>query len=120
MAKLKTWQYKNRKKPRKYRTSLGTTDYDIPMFGYRSALIILLVTFLALLIIPAICDLINVNYHLPTVILGGLCSGFLVSFSQFFIERKIGICRSFWIVGGLLSLFVAMMLFLLIYAGIIM
>ena len=47
MAKLKTWQYKNRKKPRKYRTSLGTTDYDIPMFGYRSALIILLVTFLA-------------------------------------------------------------------------
>lgn len=63
MAKLKTWQYKNRKKPRKYRTSLGTTDYDIPMFGYRSALIILLVTFLALLIIPAICDLINVNYH---------------------------------------------------------
>ena len=49
MAKLKTWQYKNRKKPRKYRTSLGTTDYDIPMFGYRSALIILLVTFLALL-----------------------------------------------------------------------
>lgn len=120
MAKLRTWQLKNSKKPKQYKTSLGSTDYDIPMFGYRSALIILLVTFISLLLIPMICDVVNVNDKLPTVIFGGLLSGFSVSYSQFFIERDKGLCKNFWLVGGLLSLFVALLIFLVLFSGIMM
>ena len=42
MATLKTWKTKNNKdKDRKYKRSVGVTDYDIPYFSYRSAFIIL-------------------------------------------------------------------------------
>lgn len=120
MAKLKTWQIKNSKKARNYRTSLGITDYDIPMFGYRSALLILAVTFFALCFVPFICSAIHIDYRMPTIIFGGVLSGFSVAYSQFFIERKKGICSSFWMVGGLLSLFVMILIFLVIYAGVLM
>ena len=36
---MKTWQTKGKNKC--YQTSLGTTDFDIPMFGYRSAFLII-------------------------------------------------------------------------------
>lgn len=119
MAKLRTWQVKNKNMKRKYKSSVGMTDYDIPVFGYRSALIILLATFISLLAIPPICDWIGIDYRLPTVVLGGVISGFSVSFTQFFIERKAGLCKSFWIVGALLSVFVALLIFLVVYVGII-
>ena len=120
MAKLRTWEYKNKKRPRKYHTSMGITDYDIPMFGYRSALVILFSTFLPLLVVPTLCDAIGIDYRMLTVIITGLCSGFSVAYSQFFIERKEGVCRSFWIVGGLLSVFIALLIFLLVYMGVIL
>lgn len=120
MAKLRTWQLKNNKKTKEYKTSLGSTDYDIPMFGYRSSFIILVVTFISLFLIPMLCGVIGINDKLPTVLLGGLISGFAVAYSQFFIERDKGLCRNFWIVGGLLSFFVALLIFLVVYSGILM
>lgn len=119
MAKLRTWQVKNKNMNREYKSSAGMTDYDIPVFGYRSALIILLITFVSLFVIPQICEWIGIDYRFPTIIFGSMISGFSVAFSQFFIERKTGICKSFWIVGSLLSVFVALLIFIVIYAGII-
>lgn len=119
MAKLRTWEVKNKNMKRKYKSSVGMTDYDIPVFGYKSALIILLVTFISLLVIPTVCDWIGIDHRFPTVVLGGLISGFSVSFTQFFIERKTGLCKSFWVVGALLSVFVALLIFLVVYAGVI-
>ena len=45
MAKLRTWQVKNKNMKRKYNSSVGMTDHDIPVFGHRSALLILLIKF---------------------------------------------------------------------------
>lgn len=120
MAKLRSWKLKNDKQQKQYKTALGSTDYDIPMFGYRSSLLILMITFMTLLMIPALCNAIGMNYRLPTVIISALCSGFSVAYSQFFIERKKGLCKGFWMVGALLSLFVGMLVFLVIFSGILM
>lgn len=120
MAKLRSWKLKNDNQHKQYKTALGSTDYDIPMFGYRSALLILIITFGSLLLIPAVCNMIGINYRLPTVILCAICSGFSVAYSQFFIERKIGISKGFWVVGGLLSIFIGILIFLVIFSGILM
>ena len=119
MAKLKTWQVKNKNMKRNYHSSVGMTDYDIPVFGYRSALLILVVTFASLMLIPQLCEWIGIDYRLPTVLLGGAISGFSVAFSQYFIERKTGLCKAFWVVGCLLTVFVSFLIFLVIYAGVI-
>lgn len=119
MAKLRTWQVKNKNMKRKYKSSVGMTDYDIPVFGYRSALLILLITFGSLLLVPQLCEWLRIDYRLPTVLFGGIISGFSVAFSQFFIETKTCLCKSFWIVGALLSVFVSFLIFLVVYAGVI-
>lgn len=121
MATLKTWKTKNNKdKDRKYKRSVGVTDYDIPYFSYRSAFIILIMTLIPLFVIPFVCDLINIDFRIPTILLGGLISGFTTAYVQFFIERDTGFCRSFWIVGALLSCFIGLLIFFLIYGGILM
>ncbi len=72
MAELKTWQVKNKDMQRKYRSSAGVTDYDIPIFGYKSAFLILIVTFGSLFLIPQACEWMKIDYRLPTVLFGGL------------------------------------------------
>lgn len=111
--KLRTWQVKNKNKNRKYRTSLGITDYDIPMFGYKSALFIVSIIFAILIFVPIISRLIGLNYKLMTTIIGGIGVGFSVSYAQFFIEQKKGVCKAFWIVGILISLFVGLIILII-------
>lgn len=95
------------------------TDNKIPKFGYKSSFIILICTFLSVFIVPYICNILSFDYHMPTVIIGGLCAGFSAVYTQFFIERKKGFSKNFFIVGGLLSLFSGLIIFLVVYAGII-
>ena len=40
MSKFRKWNVKNLEQSKNYKTALGTTDYDIPMFGYKSVLLI--------------------------------------------------------------------------------
>ena len=40
MARFRKWTVKNMEQNKKYKTSLGITDYDIPMFGYKSITLI--------------------------------------------------------------------------------
>lgn len=120
MAKVVKWENKNKKGNHEYHSVMGQTDYDIPVFGYKSSFIILISIVLTLFIIPMICDAIHIDYRMPTVILGGLASGFSAVYTQFFIERKKGFTKSFWVVGTLLSLFCGMIIFVLVYTGIVL
>ncbi len=121
MAKSVKWQSMNQKhKTGAERSCVYQTDYDIPRFGYKSSFIILLSTLFTLFIVPLSCEYIGMDYRMPTIVLGGLAAGFSAVYTQFFIERKKGFTKHFWIVGGLLSLFSAMLIFVVVYAGIIM
>ena len=72
----------------------GITDYDIPMFGFKSALLILVNGFTYL----------HIDFRLPNALISGLACGLSVAYSQYFIERKEGLCKNFWLVTGLFSL----------------
>jgi hypothetical protein len=107
MMTAKRWQTKE-EKDKKYHTSMGTTDYDIPMFGLRSAFLIAIVMIGSLLIMT----LLNAP-KLLTGITVGILTGFTVAYSQYFIETKQGFTKKFWLVFGLLSAAVfCMVLFL--------
>lgn len=114
---FRAWKVKNTGDEKKYHTAHGSTDFDIPMFGYKSAFLILSVTFGVILLVPWICCWIGIDYRPVTAVFGGLCSGFSVSYSQFFIERDKGICPSFWVVGSLMSLFSGLIIMILVYTG---
>lgn len=90
-------------KNRKYKNMFGVTDYDIPMFGFKSALLIFLLTTISLFLCVHVSDLLSINSCLPTATITGLVAGFSVAFSQFFIERKTGVCKNFWIVAAIFS-----------------
>lgn len=116
MVKTAKWETKKAKKTNQ-KNFLGDTDYDIPRFGYKSSFIILITTLLTLFIVPFVCELLKIDYRMPTVIICGAAAGFSTAYTQFFIERDLKINRSFWIVGTLLSLFSAMLIFMLVYMG---
>lgn len=109
-----------RPKAYKYNTKVGGTDYNIPVFGYKSAFIILIATFIPLLVVPNVCSMLKIDYRILTILLTGLVSGFSVAYTQFFIERKLGATKYFWIVGSLVSLFAAVLVFILIYDGVLL
>ena len=82
MVKFRKWTVKNVDQKKQYKTALGTTDYDIPMFGYKSVLLIIASIVLSMFVIPAICDLVHIDFKWPFVICGALIAGFSVSFSD--------------------------------------
>ncbi len=114
---FRVWEVKNRDRKKQYGTALGSTDFDIPMFGYKSALLVLTVIFGVILAVPWICYGIGIDYRPVTVILGGLGAGFSASYAQFFIESGKGLCRLFWVVGGFLSVFAGVVILILVYTG---
>ena len=120
MAKSVKWQNKAKTENHQYKSVMGETDYDIPTFGYKSSFIVILSIIFSLFIVPFCCDALGVDYRLPTVIIGGLVSGFSAVYAQFFIQSKKGICKSFWVVGSLLSVFSAGIIAALVYTGVMM
>lgn len=87
-----------------YKNVFGITDYDIPMFGFKSALFILVMTMISLLACINFFHYLNIDFRLPNAIISGIVCGFSVAYSQFFIERKKGLCKNFWIVGIVMSI----------------
>ena len=88
------WQVKEEEK-KDYKTSIGRTDYNIPMIGYKSAIFIFIAGITTVFAVPYLMQLIFNDYRLPTVLLSGLIMGFSVSFSQYYIDRKSSLIRSF-------------------------
>lgn len=120
MAKFRKWTVKNVDQKKQYKTAMGTTDYDIPMFGYKSVLLIIASIVLSMFVIPAICDLVHIDFKWPFVICGGLVAGFTVSFSQFFVNSKKGITQAFWWVGGIWSIVIGIIYYFIVMTGVIL
>lgn len=78
---------------KEYKNIFGKTDYDIPMFGFKSALFILMTTMLSLLICINILNYLKIDFRIPNALISGIVCGFSVAYSQFFIERKKGVCK---------------------------
>lgn len=114
---LRVWEVKNQDQPKQYQTALGSTDYDIPMFGYRSAFLVLGAVFGSILLVPLICSALSLDWRLWTVVLSGVIGGFSIGYAQFFIERKKGLCRNFWIVSILMGLCISLIVFIGMYSG---
>ena len=120
MAKFRKWTVKNVDQKKQYKTAMGTTDYDIPMFGYKSVLFIIATMVMSMFVIPAICDLIHIDFKWPFVIIGGLIAGFSVSFSQYFVNSKKGITKAFWWVGGICSIVIVIIYYFILITGLIL
>ena len=120
MAKFRKWTVKNVDQKKQYKTAMGTTDYDIPMFGYKSVLLIIAAMVVSMFVIPAICDLIHIDFRWPFVIIGGLIAGFSVSFSQYFVNSKIGIIKSFWLIGLIWSILIGIIYYFIVMTGVIL
>lgn len=114
---MNRWQTKGSKK--KYKTSLGTTDYDIPMFNYKSSFMIMFSLFFTLFFVTFICQSLKINESVPMIVFGGLAGGLSVAYSQFFIVRKVGLCKQFYVVATLVSLLSATILGLVYFAGVL-
>ena len=109
---MKRYVVKNEKN-KTYKNMFGVTDYDIPMFGFKSALFILMTTMLSLLICINILNYLKIDFRIPNALISGIVCGFSVAYSQFFIERKKGVCKNFWIVGTIFSLIAFMVIFMI-------
>lgn len=120
MAKFRKWTVKNTDQKKQYKTAMGTTDYDIPMFGYKSVLFIIATMVISMFVIPAICDLIHIDFKWPFVIIGGLIAGFSVSFSQYFVNSKKGFTKAFWWVGGIWSIVIGIIYYFIVMTGVIL
>ena len=83
------------------------------MFGLKSALFILMTTMLSLLICINILNYLKIDFRIPNALISGIVCGFSVAYSQFFIERKKGVCKNFWIVGTIFSLIAFMVIFMI-------
>ena len=120
MAKFRKWTVKNVDQKKQYKTAMGTTDYDIPMFGYKSVLLIIAAMVVSMFVIPAICDLIHIDFRWPFVIIGGLIAGFSVAISQYFVNSKKGNTRAFWWVGGIWSFVIGIIYYFIVMTGVIL
>ena len=98
---------------KEYKNIFGKTDYDITMFWFKSSLFILMTTMLSLLICINILNYLKIDFRIPNALISGIVCGFSVAYSQFFIERKKGVCKNFWIVGTIFSLIAFMVIFMI-------
>ena len=98
---------------KEYKNIFVKTDYDIPMFGFKSALFILMTTMLSLLICINILNYLKIDFRIPNALISDIVCGFIVAYSQFFIDRKKGVCKNFWIVGTIFSLIAFMVIFMI-------
>ena len=73
------------------------TDYDIPSFGFKSALVILAGAVGGTIIFPLLLSLVGVSTNFSIMIGNTFITSFGIAYSRFFIESKKGVCRSFWL-----------------------
>ena len=80
------------------------TDYDIPTFGFKSALVIILGAIIATIVLPIFLGIFGVSLNLSIVLGNTFITSLAIAYSRFFIESKRGYCKAFWINYGLFAL----------------
>lgn len=88
---MNKWESKNPNEKKNHNV-YGTTDYNIPMFSYKSALLIVGVTFLLTI---AVIYLTNSNRQAIILTLA-LSLSLTTSYSQFFIDTNRKLCKHFY------------------------
>ena len=73
---------------KEYKNIFGKTDYDIPMFGFKSALFILMTTMLSLLICINILNYLKIDFRIPNALISGIVCGFSVAIHNFLLSEK--------------------------------
>lgn len=75
---------------------VAKTDYDIPRFGIKSSLVLILSGIMSTLILPFLLSLVGIDKNISIVIGNTIILGFALAYCRFFIETKRGICKKFW------------------------
>lgn len=73
------------------------TDYDIPTFGYKSALVILFGAICGSIIFPWLLSFFGVSSNFSIMIGNTFITSFAIAYSRYFIESKKGKCKGFWL-----------------------
>lgn len=106
---MNQWKTKGKKKENK--NVFGTTDYDIPMFSYKSAFVIILSSVIFILVGNMIGNAVHDNTTILQSIIGGLGCGGGLAFSRFFVDTKRGPVKKFWVTFVITTLIFAIFLF---------
>lgn len=72
------------------------TDYDIPTFGFKSALLIVGAAVISTLIIPMVLQFVGLSFEVVAIVANTLITSYAVAYSRYFIESKRGYCKKFW------------------------
>lgn len=97
--------------------SAKKTDYDIPTFGFKSALLLVAAAVLGSIIVPFILSLLGVSKELGVVLGNAIITSFAVPYSRFFIETKRGFCKKFWVTYGIFALSFGVISYFWMYLG---
>ena len=82
---------------------------------FKSALLILGATMLSLIVCVNGFHYLHIDFRLPNAIISSIVCGLSVAYSQFYIERKKGMCKSFWIVAGIFTIMAFVMILMIRY-----
>lgn len=80
------------------------TDYNIPTFGFKSALLIIVGGIVGTMILPMLLSVFGISLNLSIVLGNTFITSLAIAYSRFFIETKRGYCKAFWINYGLFAL----------------
>ena len=72
------------------------TDYDIPTFGFKSAIVIVVAAVMSTVIIPLILQYIGLSFTMVAIVANTFITSYAVAYSRYFIETKRGYCKKFW------------------------
>ena len=72
------------------------TDYDIPTFGFKSAILIVIAAVVSTILIPFLLQYVGINFEMAAIVANTIITSFSVAYSRYFIESKKGFCKSFW------------------------
>lgn len=73
------------------------TDYDIPTFSFKSAIIILLGAVVGNIVFPMFLANFGVSINFSVMIGNMFITSLALAFVRYFIESKKGLCKGFWL-----------------------
>ena len=73
------------------------TDYNIPTFGFKSALLIIAGGIVGTMILPMLLSVFGISLNLSIVLGNTFITSFSISYARYFIESRKGFCKGFWL-----------------------
>lgn len=111
------WEEKKNDK-KEYSNNFGKTDYNIPMFGYKSSLLIVGVETIVVLLIVLLTNILSLDFRFWLTLLSPLSLALTISFSQNFIETKRGFGKNFYITFVIIEFIFVTIFYLAMYKNI--